>query len=649
MRLKLWWAMALLFCLMGGHALAQSTSTTISTTQAPDARQLWQLLDYVAVDYGGAVEDGKITSESEYAEMQDFTANAIKQVGSLPEHADKARVVAVVQQLRNAVESKASGAEVARLAHQAADMLVAAYPIPVAPTFVPDLSKGAALYQQACASCHGATGGGDGPAAKGLDPEPIAFTDAERANARSLMALYQVISQGVEGTSMASYATLSEEDRWALAFFTGGLSHEDAMRSKGEQLWKSDAALRGRFADMAALTTATTASLSQQLPAETARDVLAYLRSQPTVITAGKATGVALSRQRLAESLAALKAGDRDNAMKLALSAYLDGFEPLEPTIAARNKTLMTSVESAMISYRNTISKGTLEEAQSAAAHMEGLFKQVDEEMGTGASDATATFVGAMTILLREGLEALLIVVGMIALLRKAGRKDALRYVHAGWTSALVAGGLTWAVATYLVEISGASREVTEGLGSVIAALVLLSVGLWMHSKSSAGRWQAYLNEKLSGAMSQGSMWGLFLLAFISVYREVFETVLFFSALASDGHHGALLGGGLTAVAVLAIAAWILLRSSASMPIGKFFSATSILVGVLAVVLVGKGVSSLQEAGWVGATPVAFPRVELLGVFPTMETLLAQAVVLVIVVLGFSYNRAAARRAVQAA
>ena len=258
MRLKLWWAAALLFCLMGGHALAQSTSTT----QAPDARQLWQLLDYVAVDYGGAVEDGKVTSESEYAEMQDFTANAIKQVGALPEHADKARVAAVVQQLRSAVEGKASGAEVARLAHQAADMLVAAYPIPVAPTFVPDLSKGAALYQQACASCHGATGGGDGPAAKGLDPEPIAFTDAERANARSLMALYQVISQGVEGTSMASYATLSEEDRWALAFFIGGLSHEDAMRTQGEQLWKSDAALRGRFADMAALTTATTASIT---------------------------------------------------------------------------------------------------------------------------------------------------------------------------------------------------------------------------------------------------------------------------------------------------------------------------------------------------------------------------------------------------
>lgn len=640
MRLKLWWAATVLWCVFTGHALAQS---------APDARQLWQLLDYVAVDYGGAVEDGKITSESEYAEMQDFTANAVKQIDALPDHADKARVATVIGQLRDAVEHKAAADAVARLAHQAADMLVAAYPIPVAPTHVPDLAKGAALYQQVCASCHGATGGGDGPAAKGLDPEPIAFADAERANARSLMALYQVTSQGVEGTSMASFATLPEEDRWALAYFVGGLSYDDALRDAGKQRWTSDAALRARFTDMAALSTATVQSLSQTMPLEQAREVLAYLRAHPEVITAGKATGVALSRQRLAESLTALKADDRANAMKLALSAYLDGFEPLEPTIAARNKPLMLSVESAMIAYRATITKGSVAEAEVAAQQLEKLFHQVDEELGSGASDSTATFVGAMTILLREGLEALLIVVGMIALLRKAGRKDALRYVHAGWTSALVAGGLTWAVATYLVEISGASREVTEGLGSVIAALVLLSVGLWMHSKSSAGRWQAYLSEKLSGAMSQGSMWGLFLLAFISVYREVFETVLFFSALASDGHHGALLGGGLTAVAVLAIAAWILLRTSARMPIGKFFSATSILVGVLAVVLVGKGVSSLQEAGWVGATPVSFPRVELLGMFPTMETLLAQAVVLVIVVLGFSYNRSVARREALAA
>lgn len=636
MRLKLWWIATLLCSLFAAPALAQADE--------PDARQLWQLLDYVAVDYGGAVENGQIASEAEYAEMLDFTANAARQIETLPAHADKGRVAAMIGQLRAAVEQKADAQKVASLAHQAADLLVAAYPIPVAPAQVPNLAKGAQLYQQLCASCHGATGGGDGPAAKGLDPEPIAFTDAGRADARSLMALYQVVSQGVEGTSMASYATLSDEDRWSLAFFIGGLSHDDAMREQGKKAWMDDAAVRARFADMAALTTATAAGLAQTMPADAARNTLAYLRAHPEALTSGKPTGVALSRQRLAESLATLEAGDRANAMKLALSAYLDGFEPLEPTIAARNKTLMTSVESAMIAYRASITQGSLADAKAAAARLEELFQQVDAELGSGAGDATATFLGALTILLREGLEALLIVIGMIALLRRAGRQDALRYVHAGWSSALVAGGLTWAAATYLVEISGASREVTEGLGSVVAALVLLSVGLWMHSKSSAGRWQAYLQDKLSSAMGRGSMWGLFLLAFISVYREVFETVLFFSALASDGHHGALLGGGLAAVAMLALLAWVLLRTSARMPIGKFFSATSLLVAVLAVVLVGKGMASLQEAGWIGATPVAFARVELLGVFPTLETLLAQAVMLAVVIAGFAYNRATAQR-----
>lgn len=90
-----------------------------------------------------------------------------------------------------------------------------------------------------------------------------------------------------------------------------------------------------------------------------------------------------------------------------------------------------------------------------------------------------------MTILLREGLEALLVVVAMIAFLRQAKRPDVLPYVHAGWLGALAAGGVTWAIATYAVSISGANREVTEGLSSLFAAAVLLSVGIWMHQRAS--------------------------------------------------------------------------------------------------------------------------------------------------------------------
>jgi len=619
-----------------GAAVAQTPSS--GAEEGP--RQLWQLLDYVAVDYGGAVEKGAVVSESEYAEMRDFTANAVTQARALTAHPSKDAVIAAAAKLQEAVTGKADGAEVARLAHEAEALLVAAYPIPVAPKALPDLTRGAALFQAQCASCHGTTGGGDGPLAAQLDPPPIAFTDRERARSRSLMALYQVVSQGVTGTSMPSFATLPDEDRWALAFFAGTLSYDSSMRERGEQLWKQDPAARKAFPNLAAMTTTTEAAAAAgKIAPDAARDITAFLRSQPDAASAaGNASGLALSRARLDESLAAIRKGDKASATRLALSAYLDGFEPLEPSLGARNKALLSEVENGMLAYRSAISNGSLPQTEAAAQKLDYLFAEVEKELGGKAAEPITTFLGSLTILLREGLEALLIVVGMIAFLKKANRPDVLRYVHGGWIAALATGGLTWGVATYFVNISGASREVTEGLSSLFAALVLLSVGLWMHQKSAAGRWQSYLKEKLSSAMSKRSAWALFGLSFIAVYREVFETVLFYSALSTDGNSNALLGGLGVGIALLAILTWMLLKTSARMPIGKFFSISSMLVAVLAVVLAGKGMAGLQEAGWIGATPIMAPRVDLLGVYPSAETVIAQVVVLTIALFGFVMN-----------
>lgn len=615
---------------------------------ASDPKQLWQLLDYVAVDYGGAVAKGAVLSEGEYAEMLDFTENAGKQATALPAHASKAELVSAVKALREAVHRKADAEEVARLAHQANALLIASYPVPVAPKTFPALERGPELYATNCSSCHGAAGHGNGALAAKLDPKPIDFTDRERARSRSLMALYQVMTQGVEGTSMRSFSELSEDDRWALAFHVGSLSYDKAAVQRGEQIWNNDSAIKARFPDLASLTTTTESAAAGTMSAEAARDVTAYLRAHPTALGTGNPGALTLARQKLHESLAAMQSGDRSTATKLALSAYLDGFEPLEPTVGARNKSLLTAVEDAMLKYRSAITKGSQEEAKAAAVLLERLFVQVDTELGEAQADPMTTFVGAMTILLREGVEALLIVIGMIAFLKKAQRNDVLRYVHGGWVSALAGGVMTWVVATYLVAISGASREVTEGVGSVFAAIVLLSVGLWMHQKSSAGRWQAYLHDKLSAAMTRRSAWALFALSFIAVYREVFETVLFYSALAADGNGTALLGGFLTAVVLLGVIAWALLRTSARMPIGKFFSITSILVAVLAVILIGKGMAGMQEAGWVGVTPIATPRLAVLGIYPTLETVLSQVLVMAIALLGFGFNHWSARK-IQAA
>lgn len=445
---------------------------------------------------------------------------------------------------------------------------------------------------------------------------------------------------------MASFSALPEQDRWALAFYVGGLAFTPESRAKGEALWAGNSDLHQQFASLETLTRSSQATLGKRVGAAEAQAITAYLRSHPQAVTGvrastttGDAAAFVLARQRLADSVAAYRAGDADRAKALALSSYLDGVEPMEPALAARDRPLMREIETAMGQFRTQLGRGVRPgtiEAQ--AASIDKLFDRAGLALRTSETNTTAAFLGSFTILLREGLEAMLIVIGMIAFLRKAERRDALPYVHAGWLGALLAGGLTWAAATYLIDISGANRELTEGLSALFAAAVLLSVGIWMHQKSVAGRWQRYLHAKMSAAMTRRSAVFLFTLAFVAVYREVFETILFFIAMWNE-HNGSAILAGLVAgsVALAAVAFWML-RVSKRLPIARFFSISSILIAVLAVVLVGKGVAALQEAGWVSQAMVAVPRIEWLGVYPSWQSLLAQCVVAVAAIAGFAMN-----------
>lgn len=628
----------IVLALLGCLSLATLARAAGSDPQAK-ARQLWQLLDYLAVDYGGAVSDGSVTSASEYAEMQEFALTAQHQLDELPATAAKAAMRQRAAQLRDAVAAKAEATAVAQLAHALADDVQKAYPFPMAPAAVPDLPRGASLYQQQCAACHGASGHGDGPSAAGLTPPPTDLTNRGRAAQRTPFALHQIISGGVDGTAMASFAALPEADRWALAFYAGTLAYSDADKAAGARLWKSDSAARQAVPDLPALTQLSQQALAQRLGnADTARELTAYLRANPAQLEAAPQQRTSIAKTRLGQSVQAVRAGDRAAARKLALSAYLDGFEPVEPALAARDHALFEKIETGMMAFRAEVQTGSAEAVQASAKHLLALLDQADAVLAPAQSDAWAAFVGAFTILVREGLEALLVVVAMIAFLQKAQRRDVLVYVHAGWIGALAAGGATWLAATYLVSISGASRELTEGLSSLFAAAVLLGVGMWMHRKSVAGRWQTYLHQKLSSALTRRTAWFLFSLAFIAVYREVFETVLFYAALWTDGNGWPLLAGLASGIVVLGVVAAVLLRTSARLPIGQFFAASSLLIAVLAVVLAGKGVAALQEAGWVHATPVDFPRIDLLGVLPTWQTLLAQLAVLAILLIAYFAN-----------
>lgn len=299
----------------------------------PEVQTVWRLLDYIAVDYPGAVSNGRVISEAEYAEMVEFAGQVETRLKGLPQKTGKPALLARAATLSSAIHAKSAPSAVADQSHLLADALLASYPVPLAPKAAPDLARAATLYRENCAMCHGGGGAGDGPNAAKLNPPPIAFTDVSRARERSLFALYQVISQGLEGTSMASFDALPDADRWALAFYVGSLAYPESSAASGRSAWEKVAAARGAIPNMTAFVGTTPAELAVALGDAKAGPLTAYLRRHPQALEAKPVGSLAMARQRLDASLKAYRAGDRKRASDLALSAYLDGFEPVEPVL----------------------------------------------------------------------------------------------------------------------------------------------------------------------------------------------------------------------------------------------------------------------------------------------------------------------------
>src|SRR5690606_13736972 len=263
--------------------LLASVALICSFAHASDAAvaTTWRLLDYIAVDYREAVADGEVVNQLEYDEMLEFSATAAAAIEALPTTPQAAQLKQDAAALQQAIADKAEPDLLAAQARGLAGLLVQAHPIPPMPTSAPDHPRGAVPDAQPCASCHGATGAGDGPANVGLDPPPVDFTDRERADERCVFALYQVIDLGLEGTSMVSYNMLPVEDRWALATYTGAIAYPEAAAEAGRALLERDAELRAKL-DFERYISDTPADLAKELgSAEAAASIVAYLRRHP--------------------------------------------------------------------------------------------------------------------------------------------------------------------------------------------------------------------------------------------------------------------------------------------------------------------------------------------------------------------------------
>ena len=608
------------------------------------APAILHMLDYVAVDYAEAVRDGAVADAGEYEEQVEFVSQARALLDRLPPRAARGRLVADADALLALVRARGSAADVSAAAQRLRRALIEAYDVPVAPRRAPDLRAAAAAYAAQCATCHGAEGRGDGPAGRALSPPPASFHDRERLAQRSVYGLYSTITLGVAGTGMTGYAALPEDERWGLAFFVANLGVPPADVARGGDLWRAGTG-KTVIGDLRAVA-ALTERQARERGGDEAALVLAYLRGQPDAVGED---ALARSERLLRDSAAAYRDGRREAAQALATAAYLEGFELVEPGLDAVDRPLRQAVEKEMGGYRTLLRGDAPTEAVDAQVRaIAALLDQARARLAPGRLPPLAAFGGALLIVLREGLEALLVVAAIGALLVKTGRRDALPYVHAGWVGALALGGVTWVAASYAVSLSGATRETTEGATALVASAILLYVGFWMHGKAYATRWEGFLRARLGSALSRRTTWALAALSFLAVYREAFETVLFAQALwqhAGLDRRGAVLGGFGAAAALLALLGWLIVRGGLRLPLGAFFGATSAVLAALAVVLAGKGIAALQEAGVVPVSPIEAPALPLVGLYPSAQGVALQAALLVVVAAGFFLTYRSARRA----
>lgn len=609
---------------------------------AEQGQTVLHLLDYVAVEYPEFVKDGKVLDEPEYAEQVEFSGQVAKAVKAFPAHPRKAALSGAADQLAGMITAKAEGSAVVMQARELQRGLIAAYDIRIAPARLPDLGAAPALYAQYCAGCHGASGDGNGPQAAALDPRPTDFRDRARQYERSVHGLYNTISLGVEGTSMPSFGALDADARWALAFHVSRFVSTDAERELGAQAFRDDGvrALLPSLTEVVGTTPAQARALG-----ETAYPLLAWLRAHPETVAAQPAgSPIAVAAGWIERSLALYREGQREAAYQAAISAYLEGFELAEAGLDRVDHALRLRIEQDMMDYRNLLAAGAPVETvtSKAAALGEALDAAARRTADEGELSAAGAFASAFVIILREGLEAILVLAAIAAFLIRSGRREGLKHVHAGWIAALLLGAGTWVLSSTLIEISGAQREVTEGVTALLSAAVLLYAGYWLHSRSHASRWQSFIRGQVGGALSGRTLFGLALVSFLAVYREVFETVLFMQALwvpAGAAARSALLAGAAASVVALAILAWVISRYSARLPLGLFFGLSALFLAALAIMFAGQGVAALQAAGKLPVHVLPFAGIPPLGIYPNLQGLALQAVLVAVIVASFLHSR----------
>lgn len=315
------------------------------------------------------------------------------------------------------------------------------------------------------------------------------------------------------------------------------------------------------------------------------------------------------------------------------LQSFIVAWPNVENEIGTRNGELYTKIEQKIPQYVGQINESNKDDIQ---AELETL----NQEIKSTISKAGYTFWDAALILLREGVEALLIIMALLTVTRKTEQTKASKWIMSGSLLGIILSIALAFIFKAIFENLGSTRELTEGIVGICSVILMVIVGAWLHSKSSLESWEKFINKNMDKAMSTGSLLTFGLVAFLSVFREGAETIIFYLGIVGKISTWSLILGILVAVFILILIAVFFNQITKWIPIHRLFFIMSLFIFLLAFKILGVSVHTLQILNILPQHTINhLPFIDLIGLYPTYETVIPQLILIVIVMIYYMMSK----------
>ncbi|EZX21802.1 hypothetical protein V070_01586 [Staphylococcus aureus C0673] len=318
---------------------------------------------------------------------------------------------------------------------------------------------------------------------------------------------------------------------------------------------------------------------------------------------------------------------------KQALQQFIIAWPNVESEISTRNGALYTKIEQKIPQYAGQLDEDNKDDIGSQ-------LETLNQEIKSTISKTSYTFWDAALILLREGVEALLIIMALLTVTRKSEQTKASKWIITGSVIGIVLSIALAFIFKAIFENLGSTRELTEGLVGIGSVILMIIVGIWLHSKSSLDSWQNFINKNMDKAMSTGSIVTFGLVAFLSVFREGAETIIFYLGIVGKISTWSLILGIIVASVILALIAIFFNQITKWIPIHRLFFIMSLFIFILAFKILGVSIHTLQILNIVPQHTINhLPFIDLIGFYPTYETLIPQLALVILVVIYYTMSK----------